>query len=128
MPLSANAQIWTERRFPEIGRHSLPVIGSRINTYFYIDTRPGASEIRTGSVFRKMSTRLPFKSHVKSQMKELKKKRGTPMTAHDHKQLKAVRRQMHELRRALRKGGCRCQVEALEGRDSLRRPLTRRSS
>ena len=43
------------------------------------------------------------KPHIKSQMKELKKKRGTALEAHDHKQLKVVRRQMHELRRALRK-------------------------
>jgi len=43
------------------------------------------------------------KSNIKSQMKELKKKRGIALEAHDHAQLKAVRRQMHELKRALRK-------------------------
>ena len=43
------------------------------------------------------------KAQIKSQMKELKQKRDTALKAHDHKQLKVVRRQMHELRRALRK-------------------------
>ncbi len=43
------------------------------------------------------------KSTIKSQMKELKEKRDAALQAHDHAQLKTVRRQMHELRRALRK-------------------------
>lgn len=43
------------------------------------------------------------KSAIKLQMKDLKKKRDIALNAHDHSQLKAVRRQMHELRRALRK-------------------------
>jgi len=43
------------------------------------------------------------KGHVKSQLKELKKKRDAALQAHDHKQLKDVRHQMHELRRSLRK-------------------------
>ncbi len=43
------------------------------------------------------------KSQMKSQIKELKKKRNIALQAHDHAQLKAVRHQMHELRRALRK-------------------------
>ena len=43
------------------------------------------------------------KGRVKSQLKELKKKRDAALQAHDHKQLKDVRRQMHELRRSLRK-------------------------
>lgn len=42
------------------------------------------------------------KADVKSQMKALKKERDTALAAHDHAQLKAVRRQMHELRRKLR--------------------------
>ena len=43
------------------------------------------------------------KSGVKSQMKELRKKRDTALEAHDHAQLKSVRRQLHSLRRSLRK-------------------------
>jgi hypothetical protein len=43
------------------------------------------------------------KGQVKSQMKALKKKREAAVTAHDHKQLKAVRREFHELKRKLRK-------------------------
>lgn len=43
------------------------------------------------------------KGSIKAQMKELKKKRDAALQAHDHAQLKTVRRQMHELRRALRK-------------------------
>jgi hypothetical protein len=43
------------------------------------------------------------RAQIKSQMKELKKKRDTALKAHDHSQLKVVRRQMHELRRAVRK-------------------------
>ena len=43
------------------------------------------------------------KGRVKSQLKELKKKRNAALEAHDHKQLKDVRHQMHELRRSLRK-------------------------
>lgn len=43
------------------------------------------------------------KSNIKAQMKELKKKRDVALGAHDHAQLKAVRRQLHELKRALRK-------------------------
>jgi hypothetical protein len=66
MPLSASAPIWTERRAPETGRRSLPVIGSRVNTYFYIDTGPGASEIRTRSDFRKTAARLLFESAIQT--------------------------------------------------------------
>ena len=43
------------------------------------------------------------KSGVKSQMKALRKERDTALAAHDHAQLKKVRRQLHELRRSLRK-------------------------
>jgi len=43
------------------------------------------------------------KSGVKSRMKALKKERDAALEAHDHAQLKKVRRQLHELRRALRK-------------------------
>ena len=43
------------------------------------------------------------KTTVKSQIKELKKKRDDALAAHDHAQLKAARRQMHELKRKLHK-------------------------
>jgi len=43
------------------------------------------------------------KSAIKSQMKELKAQRNAALGAHDRPRLKAVRHQMHELRRALRK-------------------------
>lgn len=43
------------------------------------------------------------KAGIKSQMKELKKQRDAALEAHDHAQLKKVRRQLHELRRSLRK-------------------------
>jgi hypothetical protein len=43
------------------------------------------------------------KAAVKIQMKELKKKRDAALEAHNHAELKAVRRQLHELRRSLRK-------------------------
>lgn len=39
---------------------------------------------------------------VKAQMKELKTKRNAALEAHDHVQLKTVRRQLHALRRRLR--------------------------
>ncbi len=47
------------------------------------------------------------KAAVKLQMKELKKKRDNALEAHDHAQLKTLRRQMHELRRSLRKAAAR---------------------
>ena len=43
------------------------------------------------------------KAAVKVQIRELKKKRDAALEAHDHAQLKTVRRKMHELRRSLRK-------------------------
>jgi len=43
------------------------------------------------------------KAGVKLQMKELKKKRDAALKAHDHSGLKNVRRQLHSLRRSLRK-------------------------
>ena len=43
------------------------------------------------------------KSGVKSQMKALKKDRDAALETHDHAKLKKVRRQLHELRRSLRK-------------------------
>jgi hypothetical protein len=54
-------------------------------------------------VHRKVKAAGVTKSTIKSQMKELKKKRDKALAAHDHAQLKVVRSQMHELRRALRK-------------------------
>ncbi len=54
-------------------------------------------------VHRKIKAAGASKSDIKSQMKGLKKKRDIALQAHDHAQLKTVRRQMHELRRALRK-------------------------
>ena len=43
------------------------------------------------------------KAAVKSRMRELKKERNAALEAHDHSRLKAVRRQLHELRRSLRR-------------------------
>ncbi len=43
------------------------------------------------------------KAEIKAQMKELKSRRDDALNQHNHKELKAVRRQMHELRRRLRK-------------------------
>jgi hypothetical protein len=54
-------------------------------------------------VHRKVAAAGQNKSQIKSQIKELKKKRGIALQAHDHAQLKTVRHQMHELRRALRR-------------------------
>jgi hypothetical protein len=43
------------------------------------------------------------KADIKAQMKELKIKRDAALEKHNHADLKAVRRQLHELRRSLRK-------------------------
>ncbi len=43
------------------------------------------------------------KGAIKSQVKALKVKRDAAVEAHDRAQLKMIRRQMHELRRTLRK-------------------------
>lgn len=47
------------------------------------------------------------KAKIKSQIKELKKKRNAALEAHDRTQLKSVRHEMHKLRRALRKHAVR---------------------
>ncbi len=41
------------------------------------------------------------KSAIKAEIRELKKKRDSALEAHDHAQLKAVRRNIHELKRKL---------------------------
>jgi hypothetical protein len=43
------------------------------------------------------------KTAIKKQIRELKTKRDSVLAAHDHKQLKDVRHQIHELRRKLRR-------------------------
>ncbi len=43
------------------------------------------------------------KTKIKAQMRTLKVKRDAALEAHDHAQLKAVRRELHALRRTLRK-------------------------
>ena len=43
------------------------------------------------------------KAAVKSQIRALKAKRDAALEKHDHVQLKTLRRQMHELRRSLRR-------------------------
>jgi hypothetical protein len=43
------------------------------------------------------------KAGVKAQMRDLKKKRDAALSSHDHAQLKAVRRQLHAMRRSLRR-------------------------
>jgi len=43
------------------------------------------------------------KTKIKAQIKELKKQRDTALTAHDHARLHAVRREIHDLRRKIRR-------------------------
>ena len=43
------------------------------------------------------------KSQMKSQIKKLKSEREAALEAHDHKQLKAIRRQIHSMKRQLRR-------------------------
>ena len=43
------------------------------------------------------------KADIKARIKELKKKRDEVLAAHDHAQLKAVRRQIHHYKRAIHK-------------------------
>jgi hypothetical protein len=43
------------------------------------------------------------KTDVKSKIKEFKKKRDEALVAHDHVQLKAARREMHRLKRMIRR-------------------------
>ena len=43
------------------------------------------------------------KTDIKAQIKELKKKRDEAISAHDHTQLKQVRRNLHHLRRQIHK-------------------------
>jgi hypothetical protein len=43
------------------------------------------------------------KAGIKAEMKSLKQKRDAALEAHDHARLKEVRRQLHGLRRSLRK-------------------------
>lgn len=47
------------------------------------------------------------KAGVKSQMKALKKQRDAALETHDHVQLKTIRRQLHELRRSLRRAAAK---------------------
>ena len=47
------------------------------------------------------------KAGVKIQMHSLKKKRDAALKSHDHVQLKSVRRELHSLRRSLRKAAAK---------------------
>jgi hypothetical protein len=47
------------------------------------------------------------KAGIKSHMKELKVKRDAALEAHDHPELKAIRRQLHDVRRSLRKASAK---------------------
>jgi hypothetical protein len=47
------------------------------------------------------------KAEIKAHMKELKHKRDDALEAHDHAALKAVRRQLHELRHSMRKAAAK---------------------
>jgi hypothetical protein len=47
------------------------------------------------------------KAGIKAHMKELKNKRDAALEAHDHAELKAIRRQLHEVRRSLRKASAK---------------------
>ncbi len=41
------------------------------------------------------------KTEIKAQIKQLKKKRDEALTAHDHTELKTIRRQIHHLKRQI---------------------------
>jgi hypothetical protein len=43
------------------------------------------------------------KAELKSQIRNLKKQRDEALAAHDHKQLKSVRRQIHQLNRLIKR-------------------------
>jgi hypothetical protein len=43
------------------------------------------------------------KADLKSQIRNLKKQRDEALTAHDHKKLKSVRRQIHQLNRRIKR-------------------------
>jgi len=43
------------------------------------------------------------KTRIKAEIKELKAKRDEALAAHDHKELKLIRRKIHHLKRELRK-------------------------
>jgi hypothetical protein len=47
------------------------------------------------------------KAEIKAHMKELKKERDAALSTHDHTALKSARRQLHELRRSLRKAAAK---------------------
>ncbi len=47
------------------------------------------------------------KASIKAHLKELRTQRIAALESHNHPQLKAVRRQMHELRRSLRKAAAK---------------------
>jgi hypothetical protein len=47
------------------------------------------------------------KAAIKAQMKALKVKRDAALEAHEHAKLKTFRRQLHELRRSLRKAAAK---------------------
>lgn len=47
------------------------------------------------------------KAGIKAHMRELKTKRDAALEAHDHAGLKTIRRQLHEVRRSLRKASAK---------------------
>ncbi len=51
------------------------------------------------------------KEKVKAEMKALHKKRDAALESHDPKQLKAVRRQLHALRRSLRRAAAHAKLK-----------------
>ena len=69
--------------------HLLVALCQALNIDAHVHRKPKAEGIDRGN--------------IKAQIKELKKKRGTALGTHDHGQLKTLRRQMHELRRSLRR-------------------------
>jgi hypothetical protein len=52
------------------------------------------------------------KAGVKAQMHQLRKSRDAALQAHDHKQLKSVRRELHSLRRKLRRAAAAQKLHA----------------
>ena len=60
----------------------------------------------------KLNIKGANKAGIKLEMHALKRKRDAALEAHDHAQLKAIRRQLHTLRRSLRKAALHIKQQA----------------
>jgi len=75
----------------------------------------GHTQMHKADLLRALCTALQIETHghhdmaginkteVKAKIKELKKKRDEVLMAHDHVQLKAIRREIHRLRRMIQR-------------------------